>query len=167
MLGKITERSDLIEQFGLGAFEVNVLDIRRTTAEKILGLIKASRSKNPDQAISDKIRHVYDLCMIKRSDQAGLFSSDALHELIKVVVVSDRAQFREGATWLDEPLHESPLFAQVEDLWKGYSQHFNNGFAEMVYDDDIPDDKEVVAMLNAVASILGTMSGSTVSAVVQ
>ena len=162
-----TERSDLIEQFGLDAFDINVLDIRRTTAEKILGLIKASRSESPDQAISDKIRHVYDLCMIKRSDETGLFSSGTLHELIKVVVDSDREQFKEKATWLDEPLHESPLFAQAEDLWKDYSQHFKNGFAEMVYDNDIPDDTEVIAMLSAVAALLRTMSYSSVSAVAQ
>ncbi len=155
-----TDRFELIEQFALGAFKVNVLDIRRTTAEKILGLIKASRSDDPEQAISDKIRHIYDLCMIKRNDQVGLFSSDALHELIKIVIRTDREQFKEKATWLDEPLHESPLFSRAEDVWKDYSQYFNNGFAEMVYDNDIPEDTEVITMLNAISSILSAMSNS-------
>lgn len=40
-------RADLIAQFGLEGFFVNVLSVRRTLVEKMLGLIKDSYNENP------------------------------------------------------------------------------------------------------------------------
>ncbi|MBP2197692.1 nucleotidyl transferase AbiEii/AbiGii toxin family protein [Pantoea cypripedii] len=46
------------ERYGLGEFTVNVLNIERTVAEKIMGLVRASREKAPDIALKSRIRHI-------------------------------------------------------------------------------------------------------------
>lgn len=130
-----TEKKELIEQYELKDFCVNVLDIKRTAAEKIIGLIKASRSEDPTYELSNKIRHFYDLCMIKRCDNHKyLFASKQLYELIQIVVAADREQFKDAGTWLDVPLHESTLFINPEKIWATIRSTFHNDFSGLVYD---------------------------------
>lgn len=146
---------ETIEQYGLESFEVNVLQIQRTVAEKIVGLVRAARAVEPKDALTGKIRHIYDLCMIKRNEQhSRLFSSNELHGLIDIVIAADRKQFRDAESWLGEPLHECTLFSQAEATWATLRGTFHRDFAELVYDNDLPSDEEVNEMLASVALVL-------------
>lgn len=153
--GRIDGGDEVITRYGLEKFEVNVLDIKRTVAEKILGLVRASRAEDPEQALADKIRHIYDLCMIKRDAQySQLFSSDNLWEIIDIVIQADRDQFSDAGNWLDQPLHESLLFGQSSEAWKSIRGIFHGAFSELVYDGDLPSDEEVFGLLSSVADLL-------------
>lgn len=128
--GKIEGAEEVIGRYGLEKFEVNVLDINRTVAKKILGLVRASCTQDPAQELGEKIRHIYDLCLIKRDERySQLFSSDALQEIIGVVIQADREQFREARNWLDKPLHECVLFSQPGATWNKIRDIFHGAFA--------------------------------------
>lgn len=145
----------LIKQYQLETFEVNVLDIRRTVAEKLLSLVKASRSDDPASALADKIRHIYDLCLIRRDKQhRGIFSSEELQALIGIVINADREQFKDSAFWLNEPLHECTIFSHSESIWEQLRPVFHGEFAELVYDDDLPSDGEVLELLSVLKETL-------------
>ncbi|EAU6192847.1 nucleotidyl transferase AbiEii/AbiGii toxin family protein [Salmonella enterica] len=144
-------RPDLVPKFGLMAFEVKVLNIERTVAEKIMGLVRASREENAEEQLKAKIRHIYDLCLIRRDAQyAGLFTDDALLPMLKVVEDADRQQFRHAGSWLDSPLSEAVIFSDAASVWQKIRLEFHTRFAPLVYDSDIPGDGEVISMLDAI-----------------
>ncbi|HCI6425164.1 TPA: nucleotidyl transferase AbiEii/AbiGii toxin family protein [Klebsiella quasipneumoniae subsp. similipneumoniae] len=144
-------RSDLVQEFGLAAFEVNVLNIERTVAEKIMGLVRASREENAEEQLKAKIRHIYDLCLIRRDAKyAGLFTDDALLPMLKVVEDADRQQFRHAGSWLDSPLHEAVIFSDAASIWQKIRVEFHTRFAPLVYDGDIPEDDEVISLLDTI-----------------
>ncbi|ENT8826910.1 MULTISPECIES: nucleotidyl transferase AbiEii/AbiGii toxin family protein [Proteus] len=147
--------NEIITRYGLEKFEVNVLDIKRTVAEKILGLVRASSEADPKQALADKIRHIYDLCMIKRNKHySQFFDSDSLWKMMDIVIQADRDQFREAGQWLDQPLHKSVLFSKSSEIWENIRGIFHGEFSELVYDSDLPSDDEVFSLLSSVASLL-------------
>lgn len=49
------------DKYELVPFELNVLNKEQTLMEKVVSLIRVSFSENEVQAISEKIRHFYDL----------------------------------------------------------------------------------------------------------
>lgn len=148
-------RQDMIAEFGLVPFDINVLDIERTVAEKVMGLIKAAHSADPNKKLKSKIRHIYDLCMIKRhEDHRSLFANNNMVDMLRVVAQADRIQFKEAEQWLIPPFHETLLFASPQQSWEPLRNEFHGSFATLVYDDDIPEDDEVFAMLDAVHSQL-------------
>lgn len=148
-------RSDLVQEFGLAAFEVNVLNIERTVAEKIMGLVRASCGENAEEQLKAKIRHIYDLCLIRRDAKyAGLFTDDALLPMLKVVEDADRQQFRHAGSWLDSPLHETVIFSDAASIWQKIRGEFHTRFAPLVYDGDIPEDDEVISLLDAICAQL-------------
>ncbi|WP_017345802.1 nucleotidyl transferase AbiEii/AbiGii toxin family protein [Pantoea sp. A4] len=149
-----TTRQDLLMIYGLTTFNVNVLDIRRTIAEKILGLVRASHDEDIS-TLSAKIRHIYDLVMIRRQPEYHVFfTSDELHDLLNIVRASDRDLFQQAATWLDCPLANCRLFNAPEETWRRIEGTFRNGFAELVYDKSLPDTAEVTGLLRDVHGVL-------------
>ena len=54
-------RQDMIEQYELKPFLINVLDKRRTIIEKLVSLIRFSFEDDIQKALASKIRHFYDL----------------------------------------------------------------------------------------------------------
>lgn len=144
-------RPDLIQKFGLMAFNINVLNIERTVAEKIMGLVRASREANAEEQLKAKIRHIYDLCLIRRGPEyAGVFSGNTLLPMLDVVEKADRYQFANAGNWLDTPIHKATIFSDTESVWQKIRAEFYTRFAPLVYDSDIPGDEEVFSMLKAI-----------------
>lgn len=145
---KMPDGDNIIALYGLEKFEINVLDIKRTVAEKILGLVRAGRAEEPELELADKIRHICDLCLIRRDEKyRSLFLSEDLQEIIGIVIEADRIQFEKAGNWLDQPLHESLLFNQPDETWGKIRNVFHESFAELVYDKDLPSDIEVIELL--------------------
>ena len=106
------ERADLIAQFGLEGFSVNVLSVRRTLVEKMLGLIKDSYNENPAARLSDRIRHLYDICLILRLDECKAFvQSDEFMPLCAICIADEKAGFFEYSDCFEKPLADAPLFS--------------------------------------------------------
>lgn len=56
-----TGNENLIEEYDMQPFEVNVLDKRRTLTEKLVSLLRCSLADNYMPELTAKIRHFYDL----------------------------------------------------------------------------------------------------------
>lgn len=56
-------REDLIPQYELGEFSLNVLDAKRTLTEKLVSLLRFSLSDNYRYDLPSKIRHFYDFAL--------------------------------------------------------------------------------------------------------
>lgn len=141
------KRHDLIDQFELTSFPVYVLDVERTTAEKVMSLIRASCQDDPIKNLRSKIRHIYDLCMIMRSPHyRHFFEKDDLVEMIKIVIDSDKKQFKtESVAWLTSPLKDSILFSEPNEIWPDIKSEYLR-LTDVAYA-DIPSEQEVFLML--------------------
>jgi hypothetical protein len=141
-------QNELIVEYGLEVFNIKVLCVQRTLVEKIFSLVRACREPDPSASLREKIRHVYDICMILRDDGYRQYLlSDEFLEMVEVVANTDRLQFKAGCTWLEHPTSEACLFSNSKETWALISGEFSGNFKDMLYDDDLPADSEVLEVL--------------------
>ncbi len=89
-------RMDLVAQFSLERFSIHVLSVRRTLVEKMLGVIKDSYNDDPVAKLSDRIRHLYDICLILREDEyRGFVQSDEFKSLYNLCIEDEKSSFFE------------------------------------------------------------------------
>lgn len=140
-------RADLIAQFGLEGFSVNVLSVRRTLVEKMLGIIKDSYNANPVARLSDRIRHLYDICLILRQDEYRAFvQSDEFMPLCTICIADEKAGFFEYSDCFKKPLADAPLFSDFEKWRSPLEATYRGIFADLIFG-DMPDMDEIVQAL--------------------
>ncbi len=140
-------RTDLIAQFGLESFSVNVLSVKRTLVEKMLGLIKDSYSAYPVGRLSDRIRHLYDICLILRQDEYRAFvQSDEFMPLCAICIADEKAGFSEHTDCFEKPLAEAPLFSDFEKWRIPLEATYRGIFADLVFG-EMPSMDEIVQAL--------------------
>lgn len=124
----------LIERFGLESFHVNVLSVRRTLVEKILGVIKDSCDEDPVAKLSGRIRHLYDICLILRHDEHKNFvMSDDFKSLCEVCIEDEATGFLKNSKRLAVPLYSAPLFSEFENWRPSLENTYNSIFSQLVY----------------------------------
>lgn len=129
-------RQDLIDEYDLHSYQINVLSIRRTLVEKILGVIKDSYHDDPVNRLSIRIRHLYDICQILKSEESRSFlESSAFNDLCETCIADEKNGGFDDADFLNNPLIEAPIFSQF-DAWSGaLSAVYDGDFADLVYGD--------------------------------
>jgi hypothetical protein len=130
-------RQDLLNQYELGFFELNVLSVHRTLIEKLLGIIKDSYSTDPISRLKNRIRHIYDVCMIlKLPDHREFVASLEFKKLCQFCIVDERTAWGEEKTvYLNKPLYTAPLFSRLKEWWPQIENTYNGVFANLVYGD--------------------------------
>src|SRR5690606_995040 len=104
-------RVDLIEQYDLNSFPLNVLSIKRTLVEKLLGIVKDSYHADPVGRLSNRIRHLYDICKILQVDEHRHFlATDEFRSLCETCIADEQLGFFENADHLKRPLKDAPIF---------------------------------------------------------
>ncbi len=136
-------KEDLIKSYALESFSINVLSVKRTLVEKILRAIKDSYAIDPEARLADKIRHLYDICLILRKDEHREFVlSDDFTPLCELCIEGEKNGIFDGSEFLEKPLTEAPLFSRFSE-WKGSLEKTYQGiFADLVYG-EIPSLDEV------------------------
>ena len=144
-------REDLVKTYELEKFEINVLDLKRTYTEKILGLIRASYHKHPIEELKKKIRHIYDLERISRKAEIKKFlQSSDFFEKIDEVKEDDSSNHEFSGEWINEPLMSSILFKDIETTWEQLESTYNNDFAPLVYG-KLPISSEIIETLKTIS----------------
>lgn len=150
------ERADLIARFGLEGFSVNVLSVRRTLVEKMLGLIKDSYSPAPVARLSGRIRHLYDICLILRQHEYKAFvQSDEFIPLCAICIAEEKAGQFENSDYFERPLAGAPLFLDFEKWREPLEATYKGVFSNLVYG-ELPEMDEIVQVLAFIRSNLDT-----------
>ncbi len=144
-----TGQQELVEQYELGVFELNVLSVHRTLVEKLLGIIRDSHSKDPVAILNNRIRHIYDVCMILRDPANREFvRSSEFNPLCQCCIADETEMWGEEKTvYLREPLHTAPLFNRLDEWWPGIESTYTGVFADLVYG-GLPGVDEIKMRLN-------------------
>ncbi|MCC9169015.1 nucleotidyl transferase AbiEii/AbiGii toxin family protein [Pontibacter sp. XAAS-A31] len=145
---------DLIRQYGLAPFEVNVVSLERTFTEKVLALVRASYAENPLDELGSKIRHVYDLhAMLKAPAVVSFLHSENFFDMIRAVQADDARNSEFQGDWATQPLDACLLFADVRGTWSSLETAFQQDFRSLVYG-TLPASGEIVNFLGVVAARL-------------
>lgn len=138
----IRGRADLITQFALESFSIKVLSVKRTLTEKTLGIIKDSYDKNPVARLSDRIRHLYDICLILRQHEYRDFVESDHFMALCALCIADETAEAEHSNWLDRPLADAPIFAHFETWQASLNATYKGIFSDLVFG-EIPDMSEI------------------------
>ena len=126
----------LIAQYELESFSINVLSVQRTLIEKILGVIKDSYSDQPVAKLSARIRHLYDICLILRSDEhRNFFTTDEFTHLFKNCIEDEIKSFGDPHKYFERKLIEAPIFSNFEKWRPSLELTYSTTFSDLVYGD--------------------------------
>jgi predicted nucleotidyltransferase component of viral defense system len=140
---KIINRQDLIEEYDLKPFSVNVLDKRRTIAEKLVSLIRFSFEEDIQKALAAKIRHFYDLYYLANEMEcAEYINSTDFQKDLSELLIYDQQEFDFPKGWQTKTLKDSPLFKEFPALWTSLSPTYQNELTPLAFS-EIPNEKLV------------------------
>jgi predicted nucleotidyltransferase component of viral defense system len=125
--------SSLIDMYQLHDFELNVLDIKRTFAEKIMGLIRAGYDTNPIESLEKKIRHIYDLHKILSLNEIKNMDDNEFNLIIGKVKADDLKNQEFQGDWIEQNYSDSPLFLDPVNTLKKIWPSYENQFSSLVY----------------------------------
>ena len=129
-----TERKDLIVAYELQPFDLLVLSLERTLAEKILGVIKDSYHDDPTATLSRRIRHLYDITLILRREEIRAFvSGEKFQSLCANCIEDEKVLFEDTAHLFERPLGEAPIFAHFPAWRSSLEATYNGDFKNLVY----------------------------------
>ena len=144
-------RPELIDKYELHSFKVLVLSVRRTLVEKILGVIKDSHADDPLEALSRRIRHLYDICLIlKQKEHRDFVAGDDFSVLCDVCIEDERILFPKTAGMFDTPLLDAPIFSRFAEWRPALEATYNSTFKSLVYR-DLPHMDEIEETINLIA----------------
>ncbi|MCF6300856.1 MAG: nucleotidyl transferase AbiEii/AbiGii toxin family protein, partial [Proteobacteria bacterium] len=136
-------RQDLIEEYNLQGFLINVLSVKRTLVEKILAMIKDSYDDDPIEKLSGQIRHLYDICMILKHDEYRDFITGSdFRRLCNACIADEKAGFFGYSECFEKPLKKAPLFSEFKNWSVSLGTTYTGVFSDLVYR-DLPSMKEI------------------------
>lgn len=134
-------RPNLLEEYQLSPFTINVLDKRQTMVEKLISLVRFSFSENSIIALTAKIRHFYDLYyLLNDTECAAYIQSDDFQEDLEKLLLHDQQEFDDPQNWQTKAIADSPLVTGFSDLWENLRYTYQNELASLVFE-TIPDEK--------------------------
>ena len=151
------DRSDLIKQFGLESFNVEVLDFKRTLCEKVMSILRISLKDDPISELRQKIRHFYDVSKLLDSAEIKNFiKSDGFFETLKSVYKDDISTVEFKNDWKDTKLSLNPLFKEMDDIFKSLEPSFDRSFKSLLFERENFEFSEIVKKFKLLKKTLGS-----------
>jgi len=120
-----TNNDELIEQYGLQKFALNVLDKRQTLTEKLVSLIRFSLSDNYIYDVAAKIRHFYDLHHLLQDEECATYlQSEQFKMDFDSLLAHDRLTFDKPDGWNTMKIEQSPLLSDFPALWSSLKETY-------------------------------------------
>jgi len=136
-------RQDLLEQYNLKPFEINVLDKRRTILEKLVSLLRFSFSEDTLTALAGKIRHFYDLYYLSNNKECtDYIQSSAFYGDLQDLFIHDQTEFDAPTGWTGKQINDSPILTDFSTLWAGLRATYQTELKPLAFI-EIPDEKEI------------------------
>ncbi len=149
-----TDNAELIEEFKLEPFDLNVLHVERTLAEKVMALVKASTREDYIESLGEKIRHIYDFHrLITVGGMAEFVSGDKFKPMIEAVKKDDEASPVGDQSWLDNPCYQCSLFSTPGETFPKLRAIYEGDFRGMLFG-ELPSMEEVQGSLGLIGGRL-------------
>lgn len=147
-------REDLIEEYGMQSFEINVLAKSRTATEKLVSLIRHSLATDYMSELKAKIRHFYDLHFLWNDpENKAYLQSDEFRKDFQSLLESDQARFKEPEGWCDKTVADSPLLSSFDNVWEELSKLYSKELPELAYQ-AIPSSDKIAESFKELAELI-------------
>ncbi|MDR2756989.1 MAG: nucleotidyl transferase AbiEii/AbiGii toxin family protein [Planctomycetaceae bacterium] len=147
---KQTNNGNLIEQYHLQPFPLNVLDKCRTMIEKIISLIRFSFAENPVVELSAKIRHFYDLYYLANDPECSEYLQSALFQKdLSELLIHDQSAFDIPQGWRNKKITDSPLATDFSKFWTHLRKIYRNELETLAFA-EIPNEKKVAETFESI-----------------
>lgn len=145
-------QNDVIEQYDLSAFTVNVLDKRQTLIEKLVSLVRFSHLGI--EGISSKIRHFYDFhYLLQNAECKEYITNGSFKADFESVLSHDKEMFEDPKGWQDVAIKDIPLFNDTERVWSELTSIYRSELSGLAFE-EIPDEKEVLHSFTLIKTML-------------
>lgn len=125
---------DVIQQYELQPFSLQVLKPTRTLAEKVLALVRASADPNPVTQLQNKIRHTYDLyCLLQQPDLQAFVAGEEFFSTLRLVQADDAKNKEFQGDWASLPLAQAWIYQDDDALWQKLESTYFESFKALVY----------------------------------
>lgn len=145
------------KNYGLNPFEVNVLDIRRTFAEKVAAIIRASyQDQESHSQLKRKIRHLYDLAMLMRNRKISEFlDKGEFKKFFEAVKNDDQKISKEQNESVNIEVSKLAIFQSTDKVIAEITSTYRNEFSTLVYNlDQMPSIEEIKKTIEAIKGLL-------------
>jgi len=157
MLSKI-DRGDLITQFELESFNVEVLDFKRTVCEKMMSLLRLSLKNNPVNELRQKIRHFYDISkLLENAEIQKFIKSGDFFETLKAVYKDDVSAVEFKDDWKETKLSLNPLFKDMDNTFRSLEPYFDRSFKSLLFEREDFEFSEIVENFKILKKILDSI----------
>jgi predicted nucleotidyltransferase component of viral defense system len=144
-------QDDLIKKYRMAPFTIQVLSKLRTFCEKIMSLVRFSRSEDPIADLRNKIRHVYDIHqMLKDAEVHEFFERSDFDTMLLKVGTDDLIGYKNNNSWIPEHPSTALIFDKPKETWAQLSSEYNGNFKDLVTG-VLPPEDALVETLNQVA----------------
>ena len=138
-----TNQMEVIQEYGLQYFSLNILDKRRTMLEKLVSLIRFSFAENPSHELAKKIRHFYDLYYLANDEECVKYiQSPKFQKDLSELLAHDQQEFDEPQGWQTKTVEDSPLITDFPTLWTNLRSIYQVELTPLAFS-EIPDEKLV------------------------
>lgn len=149
---------DIIEEYDLDEFKINVLDKRTTMTEKLVSLLRFSLGQNPVAELTSKIRHFYDIHFLaKDSECLQYINSNEFIENFTSLIEHDRSMFAKPDGWHTRSVMESVLITDFDAIWNALSRRYVAELPTLAYS-AIPTPKEIAESTRYVLATVASIS---------
>ena len=126
-------QNDLVNEYNMQPFAVQVLSKERTFCEKIMSLVRFSFSEDLYPNLANKIRHVYDLYMMMQNAEIKIFfTNPGFDKMLNMVGSDDVLSYKNNNTWLGNHPAEAIVFKTPEETWEKIRQPYQTTFKNLV-----------------------------------
>ena len=147
-------RIDLIEQYNLRHFPINVLDKRRTIVEKLVSLFRFSFEADTIKSLSSKIRHFYDLYYLINDDECSNYIQSAdFRNDFQELFIHDQQQFSEPDGWCTKTVNDSSLFKDFSGVWLKLSPNYRKELTPLAFS-EIPNETLIAENFMKILKVL-------------
>jgi hypothetical protein len=147
-------RQDMIEQYDLNPFSINVLDKRRTIVEKLVSLIRFSFEEDIQKALASKIRHFYDLHYLVSDVECSEYINSAdFQKDLPELLIHDQQEFDKPTGWQVKTVKDSPLLTEFPILWTSLSSIYQSELSPLAFS-EIPNETFVAESFMKIISKL-------------
>lgn len=138
----------------MAPFTIQVLSKLRTFCEKIMSLVRFSRTEDPIADLRNKIRHMYDIHqMLKDEEVQQFFGSGDFDEMLIKVGNDDMIGYKNKNEWIPEHPSTAIIFDKPQETWEQLSTAYNGDFKDLVTG-ELPAEGELIETLKQVAARL-------------
>lgn len=157
MIGQYLQEKNetkLVEDNNLQTFELNILDKKQTMIEKLVSLFRFSFDNQPVAAMSEKIRHFYDLYFLAEDKECNDFiHSESFVDDFNKLLEHDKQAFNEPGNWNKKEIHKSPLLTDFNAVWDKLKQRYKDELSDYAFI-EIPSESDVANNFKKLTNII-------------